>query len=563
MTKKIISYRLTINRPVVLSVPGGDPNSAETLTYIPGSAIAGALAGYWYKTNRVNAYHTVFRKLFLDDHVRYLNAYIEGENRTRLLPSPLSMRTRKGEPDQLYDLADPYINELLEDTDPAGLHYQYQPWREGYVRLADSNTFKYRGVQLNSAIHNCRNREMGRSIPSKPGTDMYPIFSYISLDKGEQFIGNILLDEESDAEILYNLIENKNLFLGRSKSAQYGGEAVTSDITIEDAGNFIEAGSTTINGDRFVVTLLSDYIGIDNNGHPTPEAFIPELCKQLDCTPENLEVASFIGVRPVSGYVNKWKMPRAVQPAICAGSVFVIKSKPPAIDFNTKDRRNKLDNLLWNGMGMRRVDGFGRLAINWHGQSNEDEEAFTYTPSLEILNTIQNNGNIPVTPPGLEDLAHLSRQRLVERQIEYKIVESANRISEHNVTGIPKRAFLGRLRSLLKAASSGQDISNFIRDCGGSSKPAGRNLENCKLQGVKLKDWLQKLFDEPENFFTKIGFQGITDFSMLMNGYFANIAQSQLNDADAFMLTWKFQKYYAELVLQELVRISKRGGDGN
>jgi len=454
----VITYRLTLESPVVLSIPGGDPNSAETLSYISGSAVAGALAGQCQPTDESGGM-TIFQQLFLDESVRYLNAYPEGENNSRLLPPPLSLCTRKGYPDEIYDLAEPYSDCLIEEADDQGMAYQYQTWREGYIRFANG-AVKHRSAQQTSAIHHQRDRKLGRAKEKQD-----PIFSYISLNSGERFIGKILMDDSTHSHLLVRLLENNPLYLGRSRSAQYG-RAMASVISQEECFNFIEAGKDidVVNPDsRLVVTLLSDYIGTDINGHPTPDAFIPELANRLG-TVLATEMVSFVGMRPVSGYVNKWQMPRPVLPALQAGSVFVIQTG------NTPS--NHVHTLLWEGLGQRRAEGFGRLAFNWHGLENEDEECSACTHGQEELVDISGT---PSPFPELNDMVILARKRLMEQDIDYKIVEKANNICgllNNPSYYLPKRAFLGRLRGLIRTASTTQEIRYFIDNW----EPLNQNL---------------------------------------------------------------------------------------
>src|SRR5690606_37239138 len=41
---RVITYTLTLEEPCLLAAPGGDPNTEQSLPYIPGGAVRGALA---------------------------------------------------------------------------------------------------------------------------------------------------------------------------------------------------------------------------------------------------------------------------------------------------------------------------------------------------------------------------------------------------------------------------------------------------------------------------------------------------------------------------------------
>ena len=99
---KILTYRVTLTAPLLLTAPGGDPNSADTHRFISGSAIRGALASEYLRKYLKNdpAIDDEFRKLFLSGDVRFLNAYPnpqcdEFSHDIRLLPAPCSLKTKK------------------------------------------------------------------------------------------------------------------------------------------------------------------------------------------------------------------------------------------------------------------------------------------------------------------------------------------------------------------------------------------------------------------------------------------------------------------------------------
>ncbi len=106
-------YTLTLGSPVVLTSAGGDPNSAESMDFIPGSAIRGAAARVL--TDAAPDFH----RLILSGDVHYLNAYILLGNQ-RCLPTPASLRRReKYAHSQCHDLAG-YSGERSDDEDEPG-----------------------------------------------------------------------------------------------------------------------------------------------------------------------------------------------------------------------------------------------------------------------------------------------------------------------------------------------------------------------------------------------------------------------------------------------------------
>src|SRR5207248_423079 len=88
-----LHYTLTLRSPVIVSTLSGDPNSAATQPFIPGSAIRGAVAARLIAQGK-NGDSAEFRDLVLSGAVRYLHAYprIAG---ARGLPTPSSWRRQK------------------------------------------------------------------------------------------------------------------------------------------------------------------------------------------------------------------------------------------------------------------------------------------------------------------------------------------------------------------------------------------------------------------------------------------------------------------------------------
>src|SRR5690606_3579638 len=69
--------------------------------------------------------------------------------------------------------------------------------------------------------------------------------------------------------------------------------------------------------------------------------------------------SAFVKSTDVGGFNRKWKLPLPQMPALGMGSVFVY----PANQLSPAD----LADLVEKRIGERRVDGFGRIAVNWHG----------------------------------------------------------------------------------------------------------------------------------------------------------------------------------------------------
>ncbi len=99
-------FELRLLEPLLIGDPlSGDPNSATTLDFIPGSVLRGALIEQYLKQPGYTTDDVEFRSLFFEQ-ARFLHAYPAREQ-IRFLPTPLSWHREKDalETEPILDLA--------------------------------------------------------------------------------------------------------------------------------------------------------------------------------------------------------------------------------------------------------------------------------------------------------------------------------------------------------------------------------------------------------------------------------------------------------------------------
>ncbi|MCL4218993.1 MAG: hypothetical protein KJ052_18585, partial [Candidatus Hydrogenedentes bacterium] len=127
---RYIPYVLTLKSPAIISELSGDPNSASTMSYIPGASIRGAVAA------ALGEKDPLFRDLILGGAVAYLNAYpLRGVSRT--LPTPVSWRhdrtiSRTEERGAFDFAAESHLDMSLED-EVQGPHEKLVRFSEPFV----------------------------------------------------------------------------------------------------------------------------------------------------------------------------------------------------------------------------------------------------------------------------------------------------------------------------------------------------------------------------------------------------------------------------------------------
>lgn len=474
MIVRYYPYTLTLGSPLVLTSPGGDPNSAESMDFIPGSAIRGAVAGGLTDAS------VDFHRLILSGDVRYLNAYLllNGE---RCLPTPTSFRREKYS-QQCHDLAG-YSGECSDDEDgPDWPSEQLAHLPSRYLTL---NQPAPRGsnAKLTGCVHHQRDRGIG-----KPTESTGALFRYDALEEGQQFKGFILCRGEDDA-VVERLAEqvgralSETILLGRSRRAGYGGSARLewgAPRQREVEGQRVATGAQ--NPESILrAQLVSDYLGRDlETGQVDPSTWVEELVRRLGTRVEVLR--RFGEAALVGGYNRKWGMelPQALVQRAGAVVVFRVTQAIPEEDLLTIEHQ---------GLGERWIEGFGRVAFF-------REPGRMWSPGGEPQ---PERVEIPTRQPPA--LLREMEQRLLRDAVDASVFEVAGQLAG-SAQAIPTRSLLGRLRVPLRLPPT-QALDQFRQWLnGGLRLPARRQLERCRIQPsqsqrLSLSAWLRELLSNP------------------------------------------------------------------
>jgi CRISPR-associated protein Csx10 len=512
---KAIIFSLHTQQPLLATSFQGDPNSDISYSFIPGSMIRGAIIVRYMKQRQLSELdlnNDEVKRLFFDaNSTCYLNAYLLSQQGKRTLPVPHSWYKHKD--DELptkseasgsmlvYDRAQKY--EISEEVEP-------QKLEKFFWTIEDDSVVLYSLSRLIN-IHNQRDRKKGRSTQIKldPKTNQLKgegeIFRYEAINAGQKFQAVILCSNETDAKIIEKILypntysdkvreeltsgtgeieKLQSLWLGGSQSAGYGYTTIE-DLKQDDSWNEIGILASKRTGkDNFIVTLISDLILRDEWGqytvippsqtHQIPAPLTREIEKFLnvELTPELSYASSYL----VGGFNRKWGLPLPQVPALTAGSVFVFKS----IDI-TVEQIQELEN---QGIGERRVEGFGRIAINWL-----DESSFWVT---QPDNSKQSN------KPILEiDVSRNLAGQMADRLLQQKLEQTLQKeIGYLNIQGEISNSQLSRLHLIARQALSTGDcnlvislLDNLPANAKGQFEKSFINNNSLQKQ---LEDWLKK-----------------------------------------------------------------------
>lgn len=344
-------FQIKLLQPVLATQVGaGEENSATAYDYIPGSAIRGAVIQKYLSEHPgvdLARDHTP-RKLFFDGSVCYLNGYLAWEHAgdfQRMLPKPLSWRESKNASEDdvvpVYDFALQKKPDLASPKSPPGSFAFYKGNNGKQVVI----TSPRRHLQVHNASDKRLVKKQGESY----------VYRYDAIEAGQIFVATIASADQSALDEILQLLEGSEINLGGSRSAQYGKVKITE---IKNVENWLEypqtphGKSSEVNSSKKVsITFLSDAILRDEKG---------QYCTDLRSIVPAEPLAVFAQTGIVGGFNRKWGLPLPQAPVIRAGSVFVYKE-------GDVDKAN-LEKWAGEGIGERRVDGFGRLAVDWsHG----------------------------------------------------------------------------------------------------------------------------------------------------------------------------------------------------
>lgn len=388
-------FRLTAQllEPVVVAQRSQAANAFETLPVIPGTAVLGALAtraAYKLGIYRDNAYSppAEFTQLFLRGGLSVsslIPAVIELDNEE--LPDKLSPAVSA--PKSLFQCENypAYTNAGDKEQSP---HPVYNGLRQalpkGCQQALPSGQIcggKLKSVGGFTKVH----KDKERYTPAKrEEVHIYMdretervreglLYEYIALEAGQWFVGELLCDSSAwkGAQQLLDLQTDQRLTLRLGKATQrgYGLAHFVLEELKEEAPTFILEPfdeRVRVNGNSLDVSmlLLTDTIVTDPWGRFYLGFDAGWLAKEMGVPTTALTIINdrqFTSSRIVDTFNTYRRMPRWRDEAIEAGSAVSLR-----ISCNSQEEVEKvlarLRRLEVEGVGLRRNEGFGRIAFN-------------------------------------------------------------------------------------------------------------------------------------------------------------------------------------------------------
>lgn len=493
-------FQITLEEPVLLTALSGDPNSAVSLPYVPGSVLRGVAIASWLRQNPLHSEDMAAdegaRRLFLNGATRFLNGYPIAPNKVRTLPTPLSWQQRKVDVTlETRELPAPIYNFATNGFERQAAQESGDTWLAANQEFfAPEGTGIYSVSSLRHlAVHTARTPRYGRAMPQdkiEPGEAPGAIFRYDALAAEQTFGAAILCSQEQDAWDLWDLLPEDRYWLGGSRTGGYG----CVKFHDHDIGEWREVNSSLEEDDKvglqeLYITLQSDLLLRDSNGQFVVSAeAVRKACEErLGSGARLLLHEVFLREQPVGGFNRKWGLPLPQTLAIRRGSVFVFKATNVTI--------GQVRSLEEEGIGERRAEGFGRVGVttevSWRISvlSKDPEEK-----SLQQDLTQDTESHAYV-------LAQRMTDRMLARRIQEQITGHLADTASWTRNGL-HNSQIGRLRAVLrdelnKPNPDTRCVTDFLDNLkdrarqqfnGAYSAPQGAG----RSQGNSLAGWLRE-----------------------------------------------------------------------
>lgn len=476
---KLLCYQLQLLEPALLTAPGGDPNTDESVDYIPGSVLRGALA---HKYRQANLPDDAFSRIFLDEPTRFFNAYfVLDEERT--LPTPAHWRREK----------DPDTNNEEDERRVYDLTRKDLTAQKGvgkpYMRVVNNLVYTQR-PQYEVAVHNARNRAKGRATRSDG-----ELFRYHALAKMQTFKGYILL-EDGDADTILNLLEG-DVWLGGSSSAGYGRSHIFG-VQEQSANSWREMDhpSADVPAEAsFLVYLTSDALVRD----PENGQYGTYLKEQLgELLPgHTLEVLNSYGrFGWVGGFNRFWGLPLPQTWGMLKGSVWQMQS-------NQAISAADIQRIEQRGIGDRRAEGYGALLILPTNAWPQDLQVPTDDDQKATVGKPRPDLEFPQLSADSANLLEQMNQRIAIQQLDRRLLTTVNNKAKMNTNGLRRLSNSQLARLQMKAwqekGNSAEKFKRLRQFLHGSKerKSADDQYRKSRFRGRNFREWLLDVAGQP------------------------------------------------------------------
>jgi len=401
MPIKQLDYTIHLCAPVLISSAAGDENIIMSEGYLPGSVLLGMFANHYLQRQKpaTPAHQDPrFKSWFLSTDLQFLAGYKINGSGQRSLPIPLSLHFLKSDDVTLRDLL------FEEEETPAATamprrRKEDAKHQDGFG-LLQNGQFEKVAVATGLTLHHQRTNPLrGRSAESE-------IFNYEALQPQQTFAAAII-GEEKILQAFSAWIGAKKFAgrLGRSKNTEYGAVAIDFGAgVLRPVNETLEPEGIQLDAEEpgFTLTFLSHVLLCNQHGQFAVDAallqnyLLTELRRAgLTVLPEQLYVEkSHVRAVTIENYVSVWRARRPAALAFQMGSCFACRYDPALGAAGLQKLAALLERLQQQGLGNRRQEGFGRVAVAWQKpgelrnvtrqREREQRERWRLKPATEL-----------------------------------------------------------------------------------------------------------------------------------------------------------------------------------
>ena len=489
---KKIRVKIETLSPIVLATRTNTTVMTSSHDFFSGTLVRGMLAERYIEAKNLGSQAQEdedFLGLFFDK-LRFVAAYpvcASDGKRASLVPASVQ-RLKDGEA----------VRDLLADAPEAG----YKTLR-GFAVIEDGGIEKV-DVAKNISLHMSRSNVKERQGKERGSSSLErlagrsrdgAIYNYEAVEKGVRFEGEVF-GEDAALESFMDALGTASWTAqaGRARHAQYGACRVQLEPvefmpeSVEpDADNRINlrletpllAADDLLSSAAVALQQIVDRLNEGTAGEFSLHAYDPKRsAAQGDV--ENTVFADFV---EVDNFVGIWGMKRPRAVALAAGSVFAVEKESAW----TESDKERLQRLLYDGVGVRTEEGFGQLRL-WHLQP------------LSLAKRMQQKERRAVKSPEVRRRAKELLLCAAQRKMVVYAAEDVQKLTG----GKGVSHFFARLDSMWmrgRANMQGALREEIRSQKSNASTPFARNLEAIKFNGRSLEELLMKanLADMPYN----------------------------------------------------------------
>lgn len=324
-----VKITIAVKSPTLIATSSTAGVLTATRGAIDGRILRGVFASHFIKSHNLGKEahkNHEFMDLFYGD-LRFVSAYKDTVKGTSF-PAPLSLQRNK------HPKANDSVIDLFTGEDLVG----YKGVK-GFI-VQDRNNCSLVPIETAIRLHMSRSSEKERiQGRSKDGN----IFNYEFLEPNQVFVGTVIGPKTALEVFVRQFPKKLDCYIGRSRYTEYGHcEVELGEITSipapesKDNSVYIRLHTPLLLGNESIVTVIGDAVQ---------------------------EIGSDISVDSVhasyqeeQNFNSIWGVRSSAEPAASAGSVIKLVKESGW----TQDDLNKIQHILYNGMGSRVQEGYGQ-----------------------------------------------------------------------------------------------------------------------------------------------------------------------------------------------------------